>query len=219
MKDMTFAYWLRFLPTIWRVTKVKDGRLVLLAKHNTFVFDTLERLGCFKFYETNSGLHVIGVSQVVLFLDHGWKALRNGFTMKKGEMEVHHIDGDVTNNDPKNLVALDKDGHAYISACSNTPRWGRAVKPFATTFNRQGRPVSDPYRYLVEILAETVKKVAKARTNSVVIISIHTALLSLPKKLYRKVLEDICRPAWMCGLVVKALFTDDPNMCYAYKSY
>lgn len=123
----------------------------------------LNEVGLFSFYPSNSG-KLINVSQVVYYLNHGWKALENGYTAgKQAEVEIHHLNGDVTDDAPRNLVALSTGDHYYVSACQNGTFnlqdffWqNHKASDNPTPFNNQGRAIKNHSKFLQRIIAATI---------------------------------------------------------------
>ena len=123
----------------------------------------LEEVGLFSFYPSNSG-KLLNVSQVVYYLEHGWKALEQGYTAgREAEVEIHHLNGDVTDDSPRNLVALSSGDHYYVSACQNGIFnlqdffWqNHQASDNPTPFNNQGRAIKNHSKFLQRIIAATI---------------------------------------------------------------
>lgn len=123
----------------------------------------LEEVGLFSFYPSNFG-KLLNVSQVVYYLEHGWKALEQGYTAgREAEVEIHHLNGDVTDDSPRNLVALSSGDHYYVSACQNGTFnlqdffWqNHQASDNPTHFNNQGRPIKNHAKFLQRIIAATI---------------------------------------------------------------
>lgn len=80
------------------------------------LFSWLKAEGFFAFHVTNTRAEIISAHQVVAFFCCGGKiAFRNGFTCRKDQDEVHHLDGDTTNNNPSNLVYVPSECHAMVT--------------------------------------------------------------------------------------------------------
>lgn len=161
------------LITNLSVENPDDGRLRIFLDTGTKLTKLLKKLlrqiGCFDFYATNSGEKIIGVSQIIYYIYYGHESLRRGWRMAKGVYEIHHIDGDVSNNYPGNLIPLHVNEHRTISqfqrgklskdydvhisswlsqaACDDIPR-----------FNRRGRKVKDVKAFLAYWLKETLSR-------------------------------------------------------------
>lgn len=127
------------------------------------LIDLLHKVGLFSFYPSNSG-KLLNVSQVVYYLNHGWKALDQGYTAgKQAEVEIHHLNGDVTDDSPRNLVALSTGDHYYVSACQNGTFnlqdffWqNHKASDNPTPFNNQGRSIKNHSKFLQRIIAATI---------------------------------------------------------------
>lgn len=147
--------------------KVYTKRWVIkLASPGTatnILIDLLHKVGLFNFYPSNSG-KLLNVSQIVYYLEHGWKALLQGYTAgKQAEVEIHHLNGDVTDDRPSNLVALSTGDHYYVSACQNGTFnlqdffWqNHKASDKPTPFNNQGRAIKNHPKFLQRIIAATV---------------------------------------------------------------
>lgn len=77
--------------------------------------------------------------------------------------EVHHINGNTTDNRPENLMYLSPGDHALVTKYQR--RMGRlSLKTFAkvakdmvhTAFNRRGRPIKNWVRFIMMVIALTV---------------------------------------------------------------
>ena len=84
-----------------------NGYQYVLAKENKRLFQFLEQCRFFVFHCTNTKKEIAYVHQIVLYTDKrpgaGWRRERRGEVCCAGQMEVHHLDGDVTNNVYSNL--------------------------------------------------------------------------------------------------------------------
>lgn len=199
-----------FLPIFLRIKRsvVIAGREVLFRKDNKALFMVLERMKLFDFYVTNAG-HMIGLSQVVAFIDKGWKALANGFTAPGNEIEVHHMDGDPLNNKPSNLRYLSKQDHGIVSNCTNTDCFGNVVDCGSTPFNDQGKAVKSGKHYLANVIKETLAAVSKKRSGVTIKLSSLKILLALPKRLHKEVIRKYW-PAWMTAQIMKCIDIVNP---------
>lgn len=192
------------LPLIGKTFQNKDKRLTLSKSNNRWLFKQLTLLGCFQFYSTNSG-NLIGVSQVIAFLTYGWKAYRNGFNAPKELIEVHHKDGNVTNNNPLNLVYLSREDHQVVSDLSYTPFYGKLKTVGYTPFNRQGKPNNNPTHFLINIIQETILAVSSRRSSIKLNISYTEVLLNLPQTLWKHTRNLRVLPSWMSSTIQSIL--------------
>lgn len=138
-----------------------DGRHIinLKDKANKKIKALLLECGCFSFFESNSGERIIGLSQVIYFLTKGWRALENGFVVRKGEEEIHHIDGDPLNNHPDNLVCLSIEDHQIVTAAQSGNCLEKTIvwyREGSTRFNNRGEAIANPIAFLRMIVAKTV---------------------------------------------------------------
>lgn len=206
-----FKAWQKHILTHMRPRKGRNGRYVLFARENQEIFYMLTALGAFKFYKTNKG-RIIGVSQVVAFLCcGGYKAYKNGFEAPKHEIEVHHINGDITDNSEENLVYVGKQDHLILSSATNTPFKGDVTLKKPTPFNKQGQQVKNPKHYLANLLQETLKAVATKRSGFGLKLSIPLLVRNLPKNLHTTIVRSYY-PEWFNKLFQRLLHTDDENL-------
>jgi hypothetical protein len=203
------------LPKIMKTHQSKNGRIFLLKKENKWIFKQLQKLGCFNFFCNNKG-HILGLSQIISFLDYGWKALANGFTAPSDEIEVHHINSDVTDNSPENLVFLSVQDHQFVSNVTFTPFYGKVKYEASTPFNRQGLPTSNRYHFLINIIQETVAAVSTFRSSKTVNVPYYKVLLSLPSSLWKKATNYINLPKWIDHLIFQHLC---PSPFITYTQY
>lgn len=88
------------------VTKEASNGYILVpfCKHNKPLFLLIEELCFFNYHCTNLTRKTIYLHQVVAYLHNGWIEYRAGRYCEKGVREVHHLDGDIKNNKPRNLI-------------------------------------------------------------------------------------------------------------------
>jgi hypothetical protein len=166
--------------------KTKAGYITMERRKNESFFQLLDEIGFFQFHVTNSGW-IVGLHQVVAFISYGWKALKNGFIAKKDEIEVHHIDGNISNNKADNLVYLSKQDHVLVSSVSSTPTYGIPKSSVPTPFNRQGKKIQEcAHHFLVNIAKETIEAIGN-RIGKPLIVGALELISGLPKALYTKV--------------------------------
>ncbi|TVQ44248.1 MAG: hypothetical protein EA365_10445 [Gloeocapsa sp. DLM2.Bin57] len=131
----------------------------------------LVKWGCFDFFTGNNG-QIIGLSQVVYFAHHGFKALRNGFYVYKDSHHIHHLDGNPENNLPQNLTCLSYSDHLTVSKLQRgiVPRGKFVYSPSdnplhgtgadlttETTFNNQGRLIKNHSAFILRVVAATLE--------------------------------------------------------------
>jgi hypothetical protein len=139
--------------------------ICLRDKANRRIKAALAECGCFSFFETNSGERIIGLSQVIYFLTKGWRALENGYVVRKDEDEIHHIDGDTLNNHPDNLVCLSIEDHHIVTAAQGGHCLEQVIiwdRLGPTRFNNRGEAIANPVAFLRMIVAKTVFSTFKA---------------------------------------------------------
>ncbi len=183
-------------------TKLKSKRLVLLCQSNKTLFSLLKKIGFWNFYSGNSG-KIVGYSQVVAFLFCGGvEAYQNG--IGSDNLEVHHINGDVTDDSPDNLVYLSREDHEYVSHVSYTYFHGRLKEQGSTPFNKRGRPITNPIHFLVNIIQETVAAVSQRRSGNRIELTFTEVLMALPQTIRNAPLVKQL-PKWMRRYILLAL--------------
>lgn len=122
---------------------------------------TLTKIGCFRFFSTNSGEYRIGISQIVYFVYIGFKLLFKNITVSKFTHQVHHknsVVGDSYN--PANLVLLTIEDHLIVTKIQNATLdvhcYEPEVEQEAVRYNNQGHKVKDVVEYLNGIIADTL---------------------------------------------------------------
>lgn len=110
-------------------------------------------------FAPNRSSRLVGAHQIIAFYctqhpAHGGDAV-----------EVHHVDGNTTNNHPSNLMYLSPGDHALVTKYQR--RMGRlSLKVFSkvgkdmvhTAFNRRGRPIKNWVRFIMTVIAMTVSR-------------------------------------------------------------
>ena len=146
--------------------------------------------------------------QIVAFLSSGWKWLENGETAPKGEIEVHHLDHDPTNNEPDNLILLSNQDHKIVSEACSTEYLGKVLHPEPTPLNRRGRPIKNPKNFLANVIVWTMKYSAR-KFNRFFNVNHLDCLLALSSDIYSNIVSfsfaetkrflDMIRRMWKRG--------------------
>jgi HNH endonuclease len=140
-------------------TCTMQGKYVVLhSRSNALLFLILEECGFFQFHATNTRRLIVGLHQVVAFAHFGWKAYRNGFIARRGEVEVHHLDDDPTNNHPSNLVYVSPQENLLVAQAVRRFNSSRIITGQTIAFNRQGRLVKDPVAYFIRIVRLSIQR-------------------------------------------------------------
>lgn len=131
----------------------------------------LNDINCFDFYSTNSGRNIIGLSQIMYFIHTGYKAYINGYTVNAREHEIHHLNGNVRDNRPKNLLLLSSYDHHLVTSfqrasIKHLANFGMAVLKSnwlskydditPTPFNNQGKSIRNYKHFLCNVIAKTI---------------------------------------------------------------
>lgn len=135
-------------------------------KQNETLQSALLETGIFDFYTTNRGF-IIGYSQVVFYIHNGYKAYLNGQTTKHGENDVHHLDANVGNNNPDNLVLIPVWLHKICSKAQTRIGCAQLFKskelPIDNVhqipiYNNDGKLITNVISYAAHIVKLTVQK-------------------------------------------------------------
>jgi len=150
----------------------KHGSNRYLAYTNTPVnkplFDQLWNDGFFEFNLSNNG-HIAYLHQIVAFYYCGGvKALANNIRICKDAYEVHHINGNTTDNRACNLAYVDTHSHTALTAeqkrfAKPVPRTDRAVQNDLglLVWNRRGDIVYNRAKWFAHLLTRTVLETCK----------------------------------------------------------
>jgi hypothetical protein len=108
----------------YKYFKNKEGYKFLTRSSNKNFFALLNKAGFFILHKSNRKKLIVGLHQVVLFLYKGVQSLALGGLIKKGQMEVHHIDHNPSNNSHHNLEYTtpfnNKAISTIVSICCNS---------------------------------------------------------------------------------------------------
>ena len=138
----------------------------------------LNKINCFNFYSTNSGNNIIGLSQISYFIHTGYKAYLNGYTVSANEHEIHHLNGDVRDNCPTNLLLLCCDDHHLVTSfqrasvkqltnfnmASLKSNWlSEFNNEIFTPFNNQGKSIRNHKHFLFNVIAKTILQTSQSK--------------------------------------------------------
>lgn len=102
----------------------KNKYKFLTSNQNKALFKLLNQSGFFKLHYSNKKKQIVSFHQVVLFINKGWKKLAFDIQILKGQVEVHHLDHDPSNNCINNLAYTTPINNKIIaditSICCNT---------------------------------------------------------------------------------------------------
>ena len=131
----------------------------------------LNNINCFDFYSTNSGKNIIGLSQILYYLNTGYKAYLNKYTVNANEHEIHHINGNVRDNHSTNLILLSSYDHHLVTSfqrasikqlvnfdmASFKSNWfSKYEDAIPTPFNNQGKSIRNHKHFLCNVIAKTI---------------------------------------------------------------
>jgi hypothetical protein len=174
----------------WKQTT--DGYLYLERDDARSLFNLLDKTGIFDFHVTNVQKKIIYQHQVSKFLSNGWRLYANGYFARKGEVEIHHLDGNKQNNDPRNLRYVSP-GLNYLCA--------RAIKHEYTGEDIPDN-VTESYEEAEDLVKLTFKRYLK-RLGYSMNKSERDFLLSLDWNIARKILKSWQPPAQVTELIEK----------------
>ena len=108
-------------------------------------------------FAPNRSSRLVGVHQIVAFY------CTQHPTTGGDVHEVHHVDGNTTNNHPSNLAYLSPGDHALVTryqrrmGCLSLKVFTKVAKDMVhTQFNRRGRPIKNWVRFIMTMIALTV---------------------------------------------------------------
>lgn len=145
------------------------------TKENKPLFDHLDSWGFFDFHNTNSK-QLVYYHQVIAFMRAGgYQAFQNGFICRKGEVEIHHLNGDTKDNRPENLQYITCDQHEAITKHQRSVhRYLRHYRKSSyllhkvqKIWNRKGQQIFNLKKFLCNLILKTV--LLTASRNGIVI--------------------------------------------------
>jgi hypothetical protein len=108
----------------YKYFKSKEGYKFITKSSNKKLFALLNKVGFFVFHKTNRKKVIVGLHQIVLYIYKGYRSMCLGGSIKKGQMEIHHIDHDPSNNSYTNLEYTTPHNNkaiaTIINICCNT---------------------------------------------------------------------------------------------------
>lgn len=166
----------------WNIDLTNKGVLTQTLKQ------ILEKLGCFRFYSTNSGEYIISFHQIKWFLYIGFKWLQKDITVSKYSHSLHHKNSNKDDNSLGNLVMLTNEDHHYITKVVNESLglhdFVTEIDTTAVRYNNQGHKVKDAEEFLCNILAETLYHTVKFMEKAAQGKGIFAKFAGLAKKTY-----------------------------------
>ncbi|MBE9176768.1 hypothetical protein IQ225_18230 [Synechocystis salina LEGE 06155] len=100
---------------LWWKQKSQDEGGYLYIEPDPELYEFLKHIGFLGFHETNHG-EIIYKHQLIKYLfGNGHKLYANGYYARKGEVEIHHLDNDPTNNEVDNLKYVSPQLNRYCS--------------------------------------------------------------------------------------------------------
>ena len=137
----------------------------------------LNNINCFNFYSTNSGKNIIGLSQILYYINTGYKAYLNRYTVNANEHEIHHINGDICDNRSNNLILLSSYDHHLVTSfqrasikqlanfdiASFKSNWlSKYEDAIPTPFNNQGKSIKNHKHSICNVIAKTILQTSKS---------------------------------------------------------
>jgi len=156
----------------------KDNRPYLPAPHNKELIDDLKDMGFFDVFVSNKAYKPNGfgvyLSQVILFFQYGVNWIRRGFVIEKDIYEIHHINGNVLDNQCSNLYPVHNLIHRLLSKVQS----GRYVVEFfphkfehIVAYRKDGKPIlKDRINGFIMSLIELTIQRTKEFLSSVIIL-------------------------------------------------
>ncbi len=154
----------------------KSGYIYYTRKDNSVLFEMLESCGFFDFHRSNKQKTIVMEHQVNKFVfGSGWKYYLRGYICTKETVEIHHLDGDVTNNNPRNLAYVTPQVNKLCAQACGLEYLGKVKKKMTETMAQAA-----------SIIAVSVKRTFKRLHKKVPNISALQWLLTLPHNLKRR---------------------------------
>jgi hypothetical protein len=164
------------------------------SKENKRLKEQIGKDGFFDYHVTNKG-YLVGEHQIVAYyFSGGIHHMRRGGVAKKGELEVHHLNGKTVDNKPANLRYVSVRMHEVIT------KHQRCINKFLKVFTksglnyyagdqievptRKGRVVKDKVSYLAGLIFLTMVKTSEVS---------FLGSIGMLKEWYKKVLKRLER--------------------------
>lgn len=155
----------------------ENGYVSLWKSENKEIFETLKKIHFFDFHTTNNG-KIVGLHQVVQYCSIGWRLFLRGYSCEQGTAEVHHLDGDPTNNKAGNL--------RYIS-----PALNKGLSSITRSLNssRVKNPVSESFSAAANMAHLTWKRISRRLGLKCKLPDIQAFLLKLPRNMRTEIVR------------------------------
>lgn len=148
----------------------KNGYIYYLQSDNPELFTMLEHCGFFDFHQSNRKKLMVMAHQVSMFVfGSGYKHYLRGHVALKSHVDIHHLDGDVSNNNPKNLRYVSPQLNKLCAQACNTKYFGQVL-----------RKMKEGMLDAANIIALSVRRTSKRLLGRVVNIPAVQWLMSLP---------------------------------------
>ncbi len=158
-----------------------NRKVIYLSKNNNNIQKLkicLNEINCFNFYSTNSGKNIIGLSQILYFIHTGYKAYLNNYIVNAHDHEIHHLNGDIQNNRPSNLLLLSSFDHHLVTSFQRAnikhladfnmarlkSNWlSKYDDVISTPFNNQGKSIRNHKHFLCNVIAKTILQTSQSK--------------------------------------------------------
>jgi hypothetical protein len=122
------------------------GYLYLKVNNCPGLYDFLEHIGFIGFHETNSGDTIYQHQLIKYLIGNGHYLYSNGYYARKGEVEIHHLDNDPTNNRVENLKYVSHQLNVYCAHSLFLPYNGKISKNSSMTIP-EGKEEAEKMKY------------------------------------------------------------------------
>jgi hypothetical protein len=156
----------------------KSGYLILTRKDNPYFFTLLDNCGFFQFHCTNFKQQICCLHQVSLYLYTGYNYFLMGCKCPKDKFEVHHLDHNVTNNSPSNLIYVTSQENAIASSVCRLNYNGRIQ-------NSKLGSIKNPKSRLAAICKLTFEATFKTKIKA----PLANWLLTIPSEIGKKIIQ------------------------------
>lgn len=172
------------------------------TSNNEELFTFLESYGFMALHITKEFKFTASWHQIIaFFFCGGIQHYKNGVQFKKGEQEIHHIDGNTSNNHPRNLRYLPVAIHQLATTCQRTlnPKmrhFNVGNLDSLKLYNRKGQEIINKKQALVDLLGETMLRTALDRGKKYSVKSFGKTILKVLKDFGVKAHDLLNAKSW-----------------------
>jgi hypothetical protein len=177
-----------------------NGYICLNRSQNKELFAVLEFLGFFEFHYTNKRKQIVGMHQIVLYLQRGFNKIRyHRKDVLEGPLEeIHHLDSDPKNNIWQNLVYVTAQQNSLCADAVHKPYHGLRSLNSANikSWSEYGGGAADTAKLIKKTIVCTLQGLGFALEQ---LPSVANILMRLPAEIGREIIKN-WRFDWNLGL-------------------